>query len=462
MKIQLIKAPTKNTGMPENDWYTPLNLIWLANYLIPYGFDVEILDGQLLSLKEIIAKISADIIGVSFDILSIEEFDSIIKKAKQLGSFTLAGGHLATALGSALLKWNSDLDVVVCYDGEEALLGIINSIVSGNNEKEHIPNILHRQRGKIIENYRNEVNLTSLQLPKREIPGINLEEYFHNYQSVKKKYRLPFKYNRPTNSYSHKGCPFRINGRGCSFCSRVDSVLRQKSASQVYEEYKYLVEMYAVDYISDFSDSWVLTKFLRQLAKQYDIKGNIEANLRVYGDVRFITHENVEIMRHIGVDTVLIGIESGNDNILKLNGKPITKKQILSAVKILATKGIKVSDAYILGLVGETRESVQDTIMLANEIRQICETEISYWNIMTPLPGSQVWNYLLAMGNVDVENNHHLNTEILEQIAISKLCNLGSTGYEYLLEVREEMLTKSKISSAEFVTREDYFNSRIE
>lgn len=456
MKIQLIKAPTKNTGMPEHDWYTPLSLIWLANYISEYGYEVEILDGQLLSLKEILERISSDVVGISFDVLSTEEFDAIVLEAKTRGCFTVAGGHFATALGKSLLEGNLSLDAIVHYDGEEGLLGIIQSLEISGKLNDMLNNVIYRQNGGIIQTPVCDTDLNTLPLPRRNIGGLNLEDYFRNFQSTKHAMNLPFKYDRPTNSYSHKGCMFRQNGKGCSFCSRVDTHFRQKLPTKVYQEYKYLAEECGVDHISDFSDSWIVTPFVKGLAMEYDKHGTINASLRVYGDVRHVTPENAKIMREIGVETVLLGIESGNEDILRLNGKPISKKQILDTVKILAQNEIKIADAYVLGLIGETRESVHDTTTLAEEIKQLCETEISYWNIMTPLPGSRIWNELYSSGAISSRSksffDYHIDTQHLEEVAIQTLCKLGSYGYEFLKDIREKMLAKSLIASSEFVT----------
>jgi hypothetical protein len=221
---------------------------------------------------------------------------------------------------------------------------------------------------------------------------------------------------------------------------------------QVYDEYRYLVEEHGVDHVSDFSDSWISTPFLRQLGAQYERRDPISATLRVYGDVRLITKENATLMRHLGVETVLLGIESGNERVRRMNGKPTSNRQILSAVNALAANNIKVADAYVIGLIGETRESVRSTVELAREIRRVCETEISYWNIMTPLPGSHVWRLLEAMGHFGNRNGYHWMTDELERVGVNHLCHLGSGGYEYLLSVREQMLQESRTSSAEFVS----------
>jgi len=402
-------------------------------------------------MPEILDRISSEILGVSFDILSIDAFDAIIKEGKKRGCFTVAGGHLATALGFTLLTQNADLDAVVQHDGEEAILGIADCLRRNRSVDDSVPNLLVRLNGKLLRSSVDEVDLKALPLPRRDIDGIDLEVYFRNFQSTKRELQLPFTYSRPTNTYSHKGCPFRSRDQGCSFCSRVDKRFRQKSAEQVYQEYKYLVDEYQVDHISDFSDSWISTPFLHELARQYNKHGPIRSTLRVYGDVRLITPENACIMGDLGVNAVLLGVESGNEDILRLNGKPTTREQILSAISSLAENGIMVADAYVLGLIGETRESVRDTIKLAREIRRICETEISYWNIMTPLPGSKVWHRLNEMGRISEKSGYHLKARELEQISVDSFCNLGKSGYDFLVDVRELQLRESKTSSAEFI-----------
>ncbi len=454
MKIQLIKAPTRNTGMPEHFWYMPLNLIWLANYIIEYGYEVEILDGQFLSLKEIIDKLNADVVGVSFDILSINEFGTIIKEAKFRGSFTVTGGHLATAITNQLLETNNNLDAVIRYDGEEAFLKIIRLLENNDNNYYSIPNLLFRNNNQLIETEIKEVDLNCLPIPKRKIAGLNVETYIDQYQISKKNLNLNFNYNRPTNSYSHKGCLFRQNGNGCSFCSRVDTRFRLKKAINVYKEYRYLADELKIDHISDFSDSWIYTPFLKDLEKEYEKNGNIDASIRAYGDVRLITKDNVRIMKNLGVDTILLGIESGNERILKHNGKNITINQILNVVDLLAKGNIKIADAYILGLIGETRESVNDTIEIAKEIRKRSETEISYWNIFTPIPGSKIWKNLIYENEIlDIKNVFKINTEYLEKMHININCNLGKNAFNYLKAIREKMLNDSKIPSAEFINR---------
>lgn len=452
MKIQLIKAPTINTGMPEHNWYMPLNLIWLANWIRPYYDDIEILDGQLMTLEEIISKINADVVGVSFDALSIDSFNSIIRYAKSIGAYTVTGGHLPTALSDILLKNNPYLDSIITFDGEDALLYLIQAI-EDHTCKSKVPNLIWKSGDKIIGNHQIDSNLNQLPLLERDIGGLNLEQYVNNFQTSKNQQNLNLAYNRPTNSYSHKGCIFRQNGNGCSFCSRVDKSFRLRPAEKIYSEYLLLQEKYAIDYISDFSDSWIYAPFLKQLSNQYEIRGELTAKLRVYGDIRLINEENIKLMKQIGVDTVLLGIESGDERILKLNGKPIKPTDIIKTVELLSKYDIQIADAYVLGLIGETEKSLENTLLLSQKIKQIAKTEITYCNIMTPLPGNKVWPFIKEkFGIKDYPSIlSGFNIERFEIESLIIFCKLGINGFQLLQEIRNQILDNSKIASKEFV-----------
>lgn len=388
--IQLIKAPCRETGMPEDKWYTPMNLLWLGTYLEKRGHSVEILDGQHLTVSQIVERINSPFVGVSFDIMSSGSLDKIVENAKRKGSTVIVGGQAATPLAEILLRKNLNIDFVVRYDGEEAL----KQIIEGGKIKT-IPNLTYRDGKKVVSNQDVEVDLRDLPIPDRGL--IDLESYIRDFQNIKTKQNLPLSYNRPTNTYIKKGCPIRINGHGCSWCSRVDKRFRGKMPQQFFNELKYLSEEFHVDHVSEFADDFLGNKndkWLREL-EEIVLDSNLNMGIRIYTSVRNISKENVKRLKNIGVDTILLGIESGSDIVLRQNGKYQTKEQVVGACKLLNKYNIKISPAYILGLIGETEDSLRDTIKLSKQVSDICKTEISYWNPLTPLPGSNVWNILM-------------------------------------------------------------------
>ena len=82
--------------------------------------------------------------------------------------------------------------------------------------------------------------------------------------------------------------------------------------------------------------------------------------------VSIIDEEIAALMAESGCTEVLLGIESGDPDILKRMGKPMSPGQILRAVDILATHGIHTKSTFIVGFPGETERSARNTVDLLN------------------------------------------------------------------------------------------------
>lgn len=132
---------------------------------------------------------------------------------------------------------------------------------------------------------------------------------------------------------------------------------------------------------------------------------------------------------------------------------PKNQKEGIDACNLFKKHDISISPAYILGLVGETWDTLQDTIQLSEQVSGICQTEISYWNPLTPLPGSNAWNILMQRDEFRQRfgNTYRLDPVELQKQHLQYSTQLGVKGYDKLLEFREEMLSKAIIPSKEYV-----------
>lgn len=389
MKIQLINSPSNISGFLDQKWYLPLGLISIGTVLQKNGFEVEILDGQHLTLNEIKRRLNSDIIGINFTVFSAKSFKIIAEYAKRNGAFVIAGGHAATNLYRQILIKNRNIDIVVRYDGERATLKIAQQLKKGKLRPATIPNIAYRKRNKIIENEIEFLDLKTLPIPNREINGINVEDYVKSWNKVWEKDKAI----RATSTFSKKGCP-----RLCSFCGRIDRKVRERTPMQAFNEYKLLVEKYNINYIYEVCDTFFSSiKWLREFRKIYEKNGRLPAKIWAFADIRDINKESVKHMKAIGVYMVLIGIETGNDEIRKINNKNYSNKDVINAVKLLGENGIKVSDSYILGLIGESPKTIQDTINLSKEIDKYCERVDTAYSIILPLSGSIIWKKMMQI-----------------------------------------------------------------
>ena len=439
-KLQLIKLPSLGNMAIKDNWYLPIELLWIGTYIRKFGHEVEILDGQQLGVEDIKKQLCAPIVGLNFHIYSAECLDELVYAAKARGALVIVGGQAATPLAEQLLRGNEAIDAVVCYDGEEAMRQIADAYDHRQNPFANTPNVVHRSNGRIVRNSIEQVPVCKVSIPDRCLNGIDINEYIANFQTSNT--FLGFDGHRATNAHTKKGCP-----RRCSFCGRMDKQHRARSPKQAFDEYCYLVKNFAVDYIFDHSDTWAIDPtWLEGFREVYEREGGLQARLSIFADLRDLTPNTIEDLKAVGVDTVETGIESGHEGILSQNRKRMRREQILERVTALTKAGIKVEASYVLGILGETFESVRETLDLPRRLRDLTNGRVrNYFNIIIPLPGTLVWERLMSDPAMQEKygSSYIFDIEELRKDYLRRHCNLGYDAYEFLFEVRRAILAEN-------------------
>jgi len=142
--------------------------------------------------------------------------------------------------------------------------------------------------------------------------------------------------------------------------------------------------------------------------------------------------EVVKALRRIGTSIVFVGFESGSDEILRGIGKGITTEQNFQASRRLGQEGIKVEASFVVGLPGETEESLERTYQHAREIADVCDVEMCFANIIMPVPGSKIYERLV---NSPYGSQYRLSDNPdLEEITRAYLQGFTHVGFETLQE----------------------------
>jgi radical SAM superfamily enzyme YgiQ (UPF0313 family) len=130
----------------------------------------------------------------------------------------------------------------------------------------------------------------------------------------------------------------------------------------------------------------------------------------------------------LGAEKLLIGIETGSEALRKKSGKIFSNEMLLQRLARLASLGIKVEDSYVLGLPGENIETLEATYRLAREVANVCQTEGTAFNIMTPLLGSPDWTRLLHVPALATKYGTGYRFEVNEvrQDFLDAFCRLPS------------------------------------
>lgn len=395
MKVQLINPPlNKDYSLSlRTGIYAPLNLATLAGYIRHNNsnVEVEILDGEMQCWEILLMKINAPIVGISCNLMTYKSALEIAKHAKDTGAQVILGGPYATSMAKEIITNQQYIDAVVVGDGEEAML----CITQGNNFRD-IPNLVYREGTSVFQSKEmTKTNLSSLPFPVYS--SLNMSEYFANYK-VRYGDHKPF--NGSLAISSIKGCKWRdSSGDGCIFCMIPNKGVQYCNPERVWDEIEHFNSLYGVDYFWDVSDSFVdnnewLDKFKK--AKPSYLNPSFE----IYGRANRINDKKAELLKDIGVFEVFIGAESGDNDILKNINKPVSKELVLRAINALAKFDIRVTVSFVIGLPGETSQSLAKTIKFSEELAKYNNVIETSTSVMMPIPGSRAFKNLISIPEV--------------------------------------------------------------
>lgn len=225
---------------------------------------------------------------------------------------------------------------------------------------------------------------------------------------------------------SSRGCPFK-----CAFCAstRLYKEVRFFSADYVVNEVRFLIARYKPILIKFYDDLFVASKFrLKEIVKKITDAGiHKKALFSINATASMIDEETAKLLRKMNVYTVGIGLESGNEEILRyLKDGKATVEQNERAINILVKNNINPTGSFIIGSPGEDESKFKDTL------RFICRSKLSksYLYLLTPYPGTPLWDYALKKGLVsnDMDWNRldiNQNAELSERVIVSDCLSAG-------------------------------------
>jgi len=204
-------------------------------------------------------------------------------------------------------------------------------------------------------------------------------------------YVIPHFKNPYVSIYSSRGCPAR-----CIYCLWPQTFsgqrMRTRSPQNVYEEVKWIVEnipeMRELSFDDDtFSADKKHARAVAELIKPLGISWTINARANC-------DFETLKVMREAGLRHVVVGYESGNEQILKNIKKGVTKAQAIQFTRDCQKLGISIHGAFIMGLPGETKETIRETI----EYAKMLDLNSIQASLASPYPGTEFYTMCKEQG----------------------------------------------------------------
>jgi hopanoid biosynthesis associated radical SAM protein HpnJ len=329
-------------------------------------------------------------------------FVEALKARKPEAKVGFVGAHVAVLPGETL-KACPALDFVARKEFDFTCKEI-----AEDRPFDEIDGISYRDGGKIVHNPERGLIANMDDLPsvlnvyKRDL---KIENYYNGY--LKHPYM---------SLYTGRGCRSR-----CSFCLWPQTIgghnYRVHSPAYVYEEMKLAKSLFpnVKEFFFDddtFTGDRQRAEDIARRLKTLGITWSCNARANV-------PYETLKVMRECGLRLLLVGFESGNQQILNNIRKGTRIDRIRQFVRDCKRLGIKIHGTFILGLPGETRETIQKTIEYAREI----DPDTIQVSLAAPYPGTELYAQAAANGWLKQDtllDEHGLQEAALEYPDLSR------------------------------------------
>lgn len=362
-----------------------LSLAVLGGSLLRNNIETEILD---LSVSEkpnddLINKFNEfkpDIVGITFTTPLFSEAKRIAKKLKELNPkvILVCGGVHTSSMPADTLK-ESLFDIGVVGEGDDTIVEI-----AQNKPWEIIKGIVYRKGNEIMVNQPRDLiqSLDSLAMP-----AWNLYE-IHKYHSSK----LTSRKNPVGAIETSRGCVF-----GCIYCNKsiFGRRFRFKSPERVLAEIEYMLNK-GFNEIHVWDDNFVTNLDRAKKVCKMIIEKKLKFSWCLACGVRVdcVDKEFLELAKKAGCYAVYFGVETGDAEIMKRIDKGITLDKARIAFKLAKESDLETVGFFMIGLPGETIESMEKTINFATEL----DPDYAKVTITVPYPSTKLYSYLEEKG----------------------------------------------------------------
>ena len=198
------------------------------------------------------------------------------------------------------------------------------------------------------------------------------------------KYRMPMMNGPFTFIVTSRGCP-----AGCTFCIKHVSYqysVRVRSPEKIMEEL-WVLKKLGISNIHMYADHFTVKRDQVVNLCKLMIDQKIQMNWTCNSRVDYVDEEELRLMRQAGCWFISWGIESGSEEILRLAHKGVGTDRARQALTWSRQAGIKNWGYFIIGLPGETEQTIRQTITFAKSL----PLDIALFHVAAPHPGTPLF-----------------------------------------------------------------------
>lgn len=368
LDVLLVLPPVYQTGrVPDYNPKEPMGLMYLAAALREKGYMVGILDGDVLALTieetlDRMLKFLVPIIGFSVWQRALPSLKLLVEGLRKRGfeGHICCGGFAATLSVKHILKGIPGIDSIVVGEGEVVFARLVEEVLSNSNSWKKIQGVayLNEKKEVVINGPSQKPDINSLPWPSRDLLPVCLEKT--NYATV----------------LGSRGCY-----GNCTFCSNASferaslgPTWRGRNPEDIAEEIETLYREYKVRLIKFndpnlFGPGKVGREHVVELCRAI-IKRKLDGlHLMAFCRCNDLDLDVLQLMKRVGFERLLIGIESADAKILQRFQKGVSPETVRHAIKILRQAEMSIVPGFLIFNPYTTIQSLQKDIAFLEEYR---------------------------------------------------------------------------------------------
>lgn len=367
---------------PQAVFFTmPLALLAIGSELDPEKYEIVTVDGRLETdaVGAVLSNIEGAVcLGVTVltgaPISDALRISRAVKRARPDLPVVWGGWHPSMFSRECLVE--PSVDVTVRGQGEETFAEIVSRLAEGRSLEGCAGCTVRLADGTIHEN------------PPRPLAQVD-KFRAHNYELIPVERYFALKGKRQLDYISSQGCNFR-----CAFCSDPFVYGRKwvgLEPMRMAMRLKELWDRYHFDDVN-FQDETFFTQRerVRALAERIiesGIKTTWAATMRADQGIR-LPDDVWVLCKKSGLRRLLVGVESGSNEVLKRIRKDIKIEQVYEVAAKMRYHGIAGHFPFIVGFPDESDASIQATLDCAKRLRSMSPDFLTPIYYFKPYPGS--------------------------------------------------------------------------
>lgn len=359
--------------------FPPLNLALLAAIAERAGHEAVIIDAEVncMRISEVVQRaqeIKPDIIAMTgkspFFHLS-RQTAAALKQVNPEIPIVIGGPHITIMEKKAFF---SEFDYAFIGECEDTWPEFLNRLEKGKDISD-IKGIIYRRKDEAVYTgqhvYKRE--LDKLPFPARHL--LPMDKYYLGTLQGRKNF---------TSIQSIRGCPWQ-----CIFCASAalnTTSIGMRSAELVVQEMKHVVEVYGINHFMFVDD--VLTLYPKHITEICDriIASNLKVTFEGSTRSNLITEDLVIKMKEAGLTRLSFGLETVDTEMRKTMKKKVPLEHYTKANEILGKHDVEALNSVMLGLPGETPETIRKTLSFLRNDRHVKQANFA---IAVPYPGTE-------------------------------------------------------------------------